>query len=176
MRSAIRVFVAALVAGTLAGCVPTVDGTSPEPPPVTAPEPAPVSAGSAIELEERGPGDIFVRIDPDALEPTFYAFVTTNPDDPYYHFHTNQSDLFLSIELYTQYGPGWTGQQGTYFADCTANGICIYLDVDGAGPEPVLGPATGGQITMSRLENGYDLTLAGISFPGYTLANMVLIG
>lgn len=163
MKSALGVLVTALLVGSLAGCsVPNVATPG-------------GSAGSAIELE--GPaGDVFVRIDAAALQAPSFSFDTANPDDPFYHFRTQQSDLSLTIELHPESGEGWTGQNGTYLADCTGNGICIYLDVDGDGPEPRLGPATEGQITMSRLEDGYDLTLAGVSFDGYTMAKLVLIG
>ncbi|MCP4417729.1 MAG: hypothetical protein GY805_13985 [Chloroflexi bacterium] len=33
----------------------------------------------------------------------------------------------MSIELYTQYGAGWTGQLGTFTPNCNGNGICVYL-------------------------------------------------
>ena len=89
---------------------------------------------AVLTLGEPGAdGSVPVTIDVTALEPLFFGF-NDNGGDPLWQIHTTQPDLFLNVELYTVYGPGWTGQTGTFATDCTANGICVSLDTDGAGP------------------------------------------
>jgi hypothetical protein len=97
----------------------------------------------------------------DCLEPLFFAF-DENGGDPFWHIHTQQDDTFISLELYTAYGPSWTGETGAFPLDCNVPwGLCLLFDPDGAGPEPVLMWGNG-EITIDRLdEGGYDVTFGG---------------
>ena len=175
-RSVVVVAVAALA--LLAGCVSEIPPLEPEPSdtPSATPESSPSEpVGPPISMSEpNADGVVTITVDPAALEPLYYAF-NQNGSDPLWQLHTDQSDLFISVELYTVYGQGWTGQLGTFAVDCTANGICVYLDVDGEGGTGVLGPAATGQITIDQLdESGYDVTLMGVAFPMYALADLTL--
>jgi len=87
--------------------------------------------------------------------------------------HTNpETDgFFLSLELYTVWGAGWTGQLGEFEMSCgdpaIDTGICPYFDPDGPGPDPVKGSdfATSGSVTITRLdETGYEITVNSLVF------------
>lgn len=52
--------------------------------------------------------------------------------DPFYQFHDNEAGFYFNVELYTVYGPGWTGQLGSFATNCNSNGICVYLVPDDA--------------------------------------------
>ncbi len=164
----------------VAGC--STAANSDEETPVTPPEettnaPTDEASGAPVTLgDPDAEGNVSVTVDPSALTELFYLFVETNPADPYYHIHTNDSDLFVGIELYTLYGAGWTGQLGTFALDCSANGICVYLDPDGTGPLEALGPGSTGNIVIDQLEGGYNVTLTGVTFPGYVLEDLTLVG
>lgn len=121
-------------------------------PPTTTTVPA-----ADIELgEPDADGVIAVSIDGSALDPLFDAF--TAGDDPFYLIHTQQDDVFIGVELYTVFGAGWTGELGTFPADCTTHGICVYLDPDGTGPLEGGGPGEG-EITVTQLEDGSVVTI-----------------
>ncbi len=141
------------------------------------------SGESALTLSEPdADGNVAVTINRDVLAPLFYGYNDADPNDTFYQIHTEQDDLYLSIELYLIFGDGWTGQLGTFDLDCDGNGICVYLDIDGTGTQGILGPATVGQITIDKFEDGYDVTLGGVSFTDsssgtvYTLAGLTLTG
>ena len=106
-----------------------------------------------------------LTVNNDCLDPLFFAF-NQNGGDPFWHIHTQQDDTFISLELYTAYGPSWTGELGTFPLDCNVPwGLCLIFDPDGAGPEPVLMWGTG-EITIDRLdEGGYDVTFTGTMPP-----------
>lgn len=109
----------------------------------------------------------------------FYAFVSGG--DPFWHLHTQQTNIHLSLEAYTVYGTSWTGQTGTFPLQCGLPwGLCLIFDADGTGPIPVTMWANG-QITISRLDaGGYSVTFGGV-FPGvngviYNLLPVTWIG
>ncbi len=108
-------------------------------------------------------GNVTAVVDPMALAPLSAAFNDDNPDDPFYHLHTQQEDVFVGIELYTLYGNGWTGELGTFPTDCGTHGICVYFDPDGVGPVPGMGPGVG-TITISGLEGDTVVTLDEVVF------------
>ena len=54
----------------------------------------------------------------------------TSGADPFFQLHDNEEGFYFNAELYTVYGPGWTGQTGTFALDCSKNGICVYLVPD----------------------------------------------
>lgn len=101
-------------------------------------------------------GVIAVTVDGALLDPLFDSFI--GGADPYHHVHTQQENVFVGVELYTEFGAAWTGETGTFPADCTTHGICIYLDPDGTGPTVGGGPATG-TITITQLEGGSIITI-----------------
>ena len=128
--------------------------------------------------EPDGAGVIEVMIDGGQLAPLFDAF--TPGADPFYLVHTQQEDIFVGVELYTVFGDSWTGQLGTFPADCTTHGICVYLDPDGTGPLEGGGPGTG-TITIVGLEGGSivildDITIVGGGGQVYTLSGVTLTG
>lgn len=91
--------------------------------------------------------------------------------DPYYLVHNDPATdgFFLSIEAYTVYGPGWTGELGTFDIDCSAGGtgICVYFDADGPGPIPVSGAdfSAAGQIEFTILETDrFEATVSNLTF------------
>ena len=81
--------------------------------------------------------------------------------DPFYQIHNAENvaaGFYFNIELYTVYGPGWTGQTGTFAPDCENNGICIYFVH--AGKEMYL--ATGGELTIDFLAEPTAGTTSGL--------------
>ena len=108
----------------------------------------------------------------------FYSPPQAGSADPFYHVHTNPAvdGFFLSIEAYTTaYGPGWTGQLGTFEIDCSegGTGICVHFDPDGPGPTPSAGSKfdVRGSITFERLDaTGYTVILMDVVFSeGFTI-------
>jgi len=102
-----------------------------------------------------------VTVNNECLEPLFFAF-KQNGGDPFWHLHTQQDNIFLSLELYTVYGPSWAGEIGTFPLDCNQPwGLCLLYDADGVGPIPIVMWGTG-SITIDQLdEGGYDVTFNG---------------
>jgi hypothetical protein len=49
-----------------------------------------------------------VMLNPASWQPLFAAYKPGS--DPFFHIHSNEEGFFFNIELYTVYGPGWTGQ------------------------------------------------------------------
>ncbi len=111
-------------------------------------------------------GEVPVTINNECLDPLFFSFNESNPSDPFWHLHTQQDDIFLSLELYTMFGPSWSGQTGTFPLDCNDPwGLCVIFDADGVGPIPVVMWATG-DITISALATGgYDVSFSGVMPP-----------
>ncbi len=123
-------------------------------------------------------GNVAVAIDGDQLDPLFDGF--TAGADPFYLVHTQQDDIFVSVELYTVFGDGWTGELGTFPADCTTHGICVYLDPDGTGPLVGGGPGTG-TVTVVQLDGGSIVTIDDVAITAgdgqvYTLSGLTLTG
>jgi hypothetical protein len=180
MNRMLAIAVIALIG--LSGCQSADTSISPEgaASPTSGPEPSesPEPAGPPITLSDPDDaGVVTIGIDSAQLEPLFFEFNEQNASDPFWHIHTDQTDLYVGIELYTVYGAGWTGQLGTFALDCGASGICVYVDPDGAGPAGALGPASAGSIVITQLDDaGYDVTLTGVSFPGFALADLTLAG
>jgi hypothetical protein len=110
-------------------------------------------------------GCTLVTFNPAAWSPLYRAY---NPgSDPFFHIHTNDQGFFVGLELYTVYGPGWTGQLGVFSTDCTANGICVYINPNASSPYL----ATAGEIEIGALSQTdgavdlpIDLTLRDITF------------
>lgn len=113
--------------------LPATDTSTPVPsdtplPPTDTAVP-PTAAATALPVvmgeEQTADGCSIVALNPAAWQPLYRAY---NPgSDPFFHIHTMEPGFFFGAELYTVYGPGWTGELGTFATDCTANGICIYL-------------------------------------------------
>jgi len=90
----------------------------------------PTGNGGLSYTSETGPdGCPVVALEPTVWNPIYAAYV--GGDDPYFHLHSTEDVLYFGAEMYTGYGPGWTGQQGTFDPDCGDNGICVYLVPDG---------------------------------------------
>jgi len=100
-------------------------------------------------------------------------------DDPFFHIHsnTNPDGFFLGIELYTVYGPGWTGETGTFDVDCGGTGICVHLSI-GDGPDLGADFLASGQVTINQLDDtGYNVDVSGLRFSdGTVVADLTLVG
>ncbi len=127
--------------------------------------PPPADCSPATLGDPSADGTVPVTINNECLDPLFFAFNNANSSDPFWHVHTQQDDIFLSLELYTLYGSSWSGDTGTFPLDCNEPwGLCAIFDADGVGPEPAVMWA-GGEISISRLDDGgYDVSFAGV-FP-----------
>lgn len=161
--------------------VPTAETTTGETTTSDAPEPTTTSAapaGEAIAFGEPGAdGAVPVTLDPGSWA-GLYAGFSDNDGDPLHQLHSEGEDgFFFNVELYTVYGAGWTGQTGTFATDCEANGICVYLDVDGTGPAPAVLAEADGEVEIRSIDGGYDMTLRGLTFTGsptHTVASVDL--
>jgi len=157
-----------------ATAAPTTTGA-----PATTAAPVPTTASQAIVIgEPDADGVVDVAIDGEQLDPLFDTF--QGGADPFYQIHTQQDDLFVGLELYTVFGDAWTGQLGTFPADCGTHGICVYLDPDGTGPLAVGGPGTG-TVTITQLEGGAIVTIDELTVETengqvYTLSGLTLTG
>jgi hypothetical protein len=123
--------------------------------------------GSSAPFEING--DREVTIDWAALAGVFFAAPVPNADDPLFHVHNNPATdgFFLGVEAYTVYGPGWTGQLGTFDIDCAENGFCLHFDADGSGPESDLGAdfMVTGTIEILRADiDGFEAILTDVAF------------
>ena len=106
--------------------------------------------------------------------------------DPYFFIHSdNTADgFYLSLELYTVWGQGWTGETGVFEISCTDairdTGICVHFDPDGVGPMLDIGADFGarGAVEIRRLDaDGYDIDLRGLTFTdGTAVADLTLQG
>ncbi len=137
---------------------PATDPPATEPPVTEAPETTTTLAPEAIVIGEAdGDGVVPVAVDGTLLDPLFNQFI--DGSDPFFHVHTQQEDVFISVEMYSVFGDEWTGELGTFPTDCTTHGICVYFDPDGTGPLLGGGPAEGGQVTISQLDGEIVVTL-----------------
>ena len=106
------------------------------------------------------------------VNPTYLP--NTGPaSDPFFHIHTsNELDgFYLSFELYTMWGQGWTGETGDFEISCldqnSDTGICVHFDPDGPGPMGDIAADFGatGQVTITALDNGmYDVSVHSLRF------------
>lgn len=95
-----------------------------------------------------------------------------DPDDPYWHVHTNPAadGFFLSLEMFTTgYGSAWEGETGTFAIDCSeqGSGICVHFNPEGPLAAGDLGAdfAVTGQVDVDQLdESGYSLVLTDVIF------------
>lgn len=144
---------------------PTIPPTATEPPPTATPEPTetPTSTATPAPTETATPTETPIPADPIAITDELVdgcTLATLNPEswsplfaaynggsDPFFQFHTNETDFFFNIELYTQYGAGWTGQLGVFPPNCNSSGICVYLVPDGENPYL----ATTGEVAIASL-------------------------
>jgi len=89
-------------------------------------------AGIDIDDERAGPdGCPTATLDSSTWSPIHASW--NGGADPFFHLHSQESAFYFSVELYTEYGAGWTGDVGTFAPDCGANGICVYLASDDFG-------------------------------------------
>lgn len=104
--------------------------------------------------------------------------------DPYYHIHTDADadGFFFSLELYTEFGPEWTGQTGTFEISCSSSstGICAHFDPDGPGPLANLGKdfLASGFVTINQIDAAsYDVVVDSLVFTdGTTVTGLHLVG
>ena len=143
---------------------PTEEPTAEPTEPTTEPT-EPTGACEPTTFSTGGGGTVPVTINNECLAPLFYDF-NPNGGDPFWHIHTQQDDTFISLELYTVYGPSWDGDTGTFPLDCNQPwGLCLLFDPDGTGPAPIVMWGSG-SITIDRLdEGGYDVTFNGTMPP-----------
>jgi len=157
--------------------------TTPTPTPTATltptPTQAPVAACPPAVFGAEANGVVPVIINNGCLAPLFFAFLPGA--DPLWQLHTQQTDIHLSLELYTVFGPSWTGQTGSFPLNCGQPwGLCLVFDADGVGPIPVAMWAAG-QITINQLDaGGYSVTFGGV-FPSvggvvYSLNPVTWIG
>ena len=161
MRSLPRVVTVVSLALVLASCS---SAGSPSPTPIVASTPTPALAQASPSLppptstptpvpepilihedQLADDGCPLVELHTESWSPMHAAY--NGGSDPFYQFHDNEEGFYFNVELYTVYGPGWTGQLGTFATDCNANGICIYLVPDDAHPYL----ATSGEISIGSL-------------------------
>lgn len=142
---------------------PTATDVPPtEVPPTGTPLPDPIVIGGGTADD----GCTLVDLNPESWSPLTFEYITGA--DPLFHIFSNDEDIFhFAIELYTVYGPSWTGQTGTFPPDCNVNGICIYLVPDAVNPYW----ATDGEVEINELsETGgdielpIDIRLSGLTF------------
>lgn len=156
------------------------------PPETTPPETTPAETTTTTTVPEPAftlsepdaDGIIAVNVNPSGLSPLFNSLI--DGGDPYYHVHTQQDDLFIGIEMYSVYGDGWTGELGTFPADCTTHGICVYFDPDGTGAMGSSEPGTG-TVTVVQIDGETIVTLDDVLFEGadgtlYRITDLTLGG
>ena len=127
--------------------------------PTTTQAPTPVVVLSAPDPNT---GVVTVSVDAARLEPLLDEFVDDG-SDPYYAISTQQEEIVIIVELHTDFGAGWNGELGVVGADCSNNGICIYLDPDGIGPLNGGGPADG-SIEIVKLGDGSIIELQSLGW------------
>ncbi len=119
--------------------------------------------GGGEALTDNGDGSF--DVDWASVSSPFFDFEES--DDPFWHIHSDLADdgVFLSLEMYTVYGPTWTGETGEFEINCdeTSTGICIHFDV---GEGDVGADFSGtGTITINQLDDsGYDLVVSDVAF------------
>jgi len=105
----------------------TVTATLAKPTASEIPLPAFVVGNSTAE-----DGCLLVQLNPDEWQPLFTSY--NSGSDPFFQIHTQEAEgtFFFGLELYTVFGPSWTGQLGTFSPSCNDNGLCVYLVPDAA--------------------------------------------
>jgi hypothetical protein len=101
------------------------------PPTATATEiPDPI----VVSDETAADGCQLVELNPGTWSPLYNAY--NGGSDPFFHIHSQEGPgtFFFSLEFYTIYGSGWTGQTGDFEPNCDTHGICIYLVPDAVNP------------------------------------------
>ncbi len=107
-----------------------------------------VPQGDAIEINpDEAAEDGCLKVDLNTAVWSPLTALFNSGSDPFYQFHTNEPDFYFNIELYTVFGPSWTGQTGAFPPDCNGNGICVYLVPDNANAYW----ATAGEVTINAL-------------------------
>ncbi len=125
---------------------------TPTPVPTNTPEPTetPTPTETAVSIPPiqitTDDGCTLVKLNPESWSPLYAGF--TGGGDPFFQFHTQEDSFYFNVELYTQYGAGWTGQLGTFAPNCDRNGICAYLVPDAQNPYL----ATDGEVEIISLE------------------------
>lgn len=107
-----------------------------------------VPQGDAIEIDPANVADdgcVVADLNTAVWSPLFAAY--NSGGDPFYQFHSNEPDFYFNVELYTVFGPSWTGQTGVFPPDCNGNGICVYLVPDNAN----VYWATAGEVAINAL-------------------------
>ena len=155
---------------------PTPTSTSTSTPtsvPTSTPTPTPTTAAGCLPATFAGN---VVTINNACLDPLFFAF-NPNAGDPFWHLHTDQPDIFLSLELYTVYGDQFDGSPGTYTVNCGLPiGICIYFDRDGVGGFGVE-LAIGGTLNVVTLANGaYSVSFTATFPSGLSITQVAWVG
>jgi len=91
------------------------------------------SSGIEILEDELGPdGCPTVSLHPEEWAPLSSMY--TAGADPFFQIHDNEAGFYFNVELYTVWGDGWTGDTGTYPANCDTHGLCVWLVPDDANP------------------------------------------
>ncbi len=162
LTSVVLQFLAQLLPGYTASATVTLDGKA-ECLEVDTTAVSGIDCAPATFGDPGAGGEVPVTINNECLDPLFFTFNDSNPSDPFWHIHTQQDDIFLSLELYTMFGASWSGQTGTFPLDCNVPwGLCAIFDADGVGPIPVVMWASG-DITISALAaGGYDVSFSGV--------------
>ncbi|MEM7140155.1 MAG: hypothetical protein AAF548_03920 [Actinomycetota bacterium] len=149
---------------------PADDPPADEPP---ADEPAPVAlddSGAQIAVDWGAMSDVYL---PNA----------GGASDPFFHIHSDNAahDFYLSFEMYTVWGGGWTGELGTFPISCNDplndTGICVHY-VPAGGTDLGADFGATGTVTINQLDDGgYDVLVAGLTFTdGTTFADFSMTG
>lgn len=157
---------------------PTTAAPVTEPEATDAPTTTVAALPAALQITDTG-----YAIDWTALE-TKPFFALAAHLDPFFHIHTDPDldGFFISFELYTTYGPTWTGELGTFEISCSAasTGICVHFDPDGDGPIGNLGAdfRAAGTVTINALdETTYDIVVDELVFSdGTTVTGLHMVG
>lgn len=163
---------------TSATDAPATEAPVIEPEATDAPTTTTAALPAALQVTDTG-----YAIDWTALEnKPFFALAAHL--DPFFHIHTDPDldGFFISFELYTTYGPTWTGELGTFEISCSAasTGICVHFDPDGDGPIGNLGAdfRAAGTVTINALdETTYDIVVDELVFSdGTTVTGLHMVG
>lgn len=89
-------------------------------------------ASLEVTTETADDGCTVVNVPTDCWTSPLHAAYSPNAaaNDPFFQLHDNEDGFYFNVELYTQYGAEWTGQLGTFDANCETHGICVYLVPD----------------------------------------------
>ena len=135
------------------------------------------ASGPGIAVDASGA----VTLDSDSLAPLFFAFVEGDGTDPFWHIHTEEASGggFFSLEMYTVFGPMWTGELGTFDIDCSeaGTGICPHFTPPGSDVDAGADFAAMGSVDIVQLDaEGYDVTATVAFTDGTTVGPVQLVG